>query len=133
MCLCCAVQCHHERFRLCQLQNGLKALPTLRPECFGSLQAKIEASHVHVVSSAASTVTSGCSVYIGVEDVCSLTGGGEGKERKQDRSCVRLLLRVLSPLKPSGESSFPVSVVKVATEFYFYKRVSPPLVPSWLV
>ena len=122
MCLCCAVQCHHERFRLCQLQNGLKALPTLRPECFGSLQAKIEASHVHVVSSAASTVTSGCSVYIGVEDVCSLTGGGEGKERKQDRSCVCSLLSVLSPLKPSVESSFPVSGVKVATEFIFTKE-----------
>ena len=82
MCLCCAVQCHHERFRVCQLQNGLKALPTLRPECFGSLQAKIEASHVHVVSSAASTVTSGCSVYIDAEDVCSLTGGGGRKGKK---------------------------------------------------
>ena len=91
MCLCCAVQCHHERFRLCQLQNGLKALPTLRPECFGSLQAKIEASHVHVVSSAASTVTSGCSVYIGVEDVCSLTGGG-GRKGKKTRSKLRVFI-----------------------------------------
>ena len=86
MCLCCAVQCHHEgsRFCLCQLEKELKSLPTLRPECFGSLQAKIEASHVHVVSSAASTGTSGCSVYIDAEDVCSLTGGG-GKERKENR------------------------------------------------
>ena len=99
VCLCCAVQCHHEgsRFCLCQLEKELKSLPTLRPECFGSLQAKIEASHVHVVSSATSTGTSGCSVYIDAEDVCSLTGGGgggKGKKRKQDMSQFAFLLFV---------------------------------------
>ena len=90
-CVCVVgVQCHHERFRLCQLQNGLKALPTLRPECFGSLQAKIEASHVHVVSSAASTVTSGCSVYIGVEDVFTHWWGG--RKGKKTRSKLRVFI-----------------------------------------
>ena len=59
--------------------------------------------------------------------------GGERKGKKTGSKLHVFVTPYPFPFEPPGGSSFPVSGVKIATEFYFYKRVSPPLVPSWLV